>query len=35
MAADSLKRQGVSMDIYAYDTKETKAGAEKFWQTAG
>lgn len=29
MAADSLKRQGVSMDIYAYDTKETKAGAEK------
>lgn len=35
MAADSLKRQGVSMDIYAYDTKETKAGAEKFWLTAG
>ncbi len=26
IAADSLKRQGVSMDIYAYDTKGTKAG---------
>ncbi len=28
IAADSLKRQGVSMDIYAYDTKGTKAGTE-------
>ena len=29
MAADSLKRQNVSMDIYAYDTKGTKAGTNK------
>lgn len=28
IAADSLKRQGVSMDIYAYDTKGTKAGTD-------
>lgn len=28
IAADSLKRQGVSMDIYTYDTKGTKAGTE-------
>lgn len=29
MAADSLKSQNVSMDIYAYDTKGTKAGTNK------
>ena len=29
IAADSLKRQNVSMDIYAYDTKGTKAGTTK------
>lgn len=28
MAADSLKRKGISMDIYTFDTKGTKAGTD-------